>query len=57
MGNVNKLKLYKYMDQTLKKIQSLKNQTSLESIILDHKEKKLDEHLKDRKTIEIIDID
>jgi len=57
LGNVNKLKLYKYMDQTLKKIQSLENQTSLESITLDHKEEKLDEHLKDRKTTKIIDID
>jgi hypothetical protein len=31
--NVNKLKPYKYVDQTLKGIWSLENQTSLESMI------------------------
>jgi hypothetical protein len=35
--NVNKLNLYKYMDQILKRIQGSENQTSFKSINLNHK--------------------
>ncbi len=55
--NINKLKLYKYVDLTLKRIQNLENQMSLESINANHKEEKVDEHLEDQITTQIIDID
>jgi hypothetical protein len=55
--NVNKLKPYKYVDQTLKGIQSSKYQTFLKSIDSNHREEKFDEHLKDHRTIKIIDTD
>ncbi len=45
--NINKFKPYKYVDQTLKRIQSSENQMSLESIDLDRREEKSNEHLKD----------
>jgi hypothetical protein len=48
--NVNELKPYKYVDQILKGIQSLKNQMFIESIDLDHMEEKFDENLKDQTT-------
>jgi hypothetical protein len=51
-----KLKPYKYIDQTLKGIQSSKYQTSLKSIDLNHREEKSDEHSEDQRTIKIIDI-
>ncbi len=35
--NINKLKPYRYVDQTLKEIQSSKNKKSLKSINFDHK--------------------
>jgi hypothetical protein len=41
------LKPYKYVDQTLKGIQSSKNKKTLESIDFDHMEKKFDEDSKD----------
>jgi hypothetical protein len=55
--NINKLKPYKYVDQTLKGIQSLENQKYLESINSDHRKEKSNEDLKDHKTTDIIDID
>ncbi len=39
--NVNKLNPYKYVDQTLKGIQSLENQKKLESIDFDHMDENL----------------
>jgi hypothetical protein len=54
--NVNKLKPYRYVDQTLKRIQSSQNQKSLESINFDHKKEEFDEDLEDERTSEIIDI-
>jgi hypothetical protein len=54
--NVNKLKPYRYVDQTLKGIQSSQNQKSLESINFYHKKKEFDEDLEDERTSEIINI-
>jgi hypothetical protein len=45
------------VDLTLKRIQSSKSHTFLDSIDLNHKKEKYDEHSKDYRTIEIIDID
>jgi hypothetical protein len=45
--NVNKLKPYTYVDQTLKGIQSLEDQKSLQSINKDHMEETSDEDSKD----------
>jgi hypothetical protein len=53
--NVNKLKPYRYVDQTLKGIQSLGNKKSLEFIDFDHRKEKSNENLKDEKTFEIVD--
>ncbi len=55
--NFNKLKPYKYVDQTLKGIQSSKHWTSLKSIDSNHREEKFDEHSKDHKIRKIIDTD
>jgi hypothetical protein len=55
--NFNKLKPYKYVDQTLKGIQSSKYRTSLKSIDSNHRKEKSDEHSKDHRTIKIIDTD
>jgi hypothetical protein len=55
--NFNKLKPYKYVNQTLKGIQNSKYQMSLKSIDLNHKEEKSNEHSKDHRTIKIIDTD
>jgi hypothetical protein len=52
--NVNKLKPYKYVDQTLNKIKSSNNQMSLKSIDSNHMEKKSNEDSKDQRKIEII---
>jgi hypothetical protein len=41
--NVNKLKPYKYVDQTLKGISNSKNQKTLESIDSDHMQEKFNE--------------
>jgi hypothetical protein len=54
--NVNKLKPYRYVDQTLKGIQSSKKKKSLESIDFDHKKIKSNEDSKDKKTLDIVDI-
>jgi ribosomal protein L20A (L18A) len=55
--NINKLKPYKYVDQTLKRIQSSKNKKSLKSIDFNHIKEKSNEDLEDERTLEIIDID
>ncbi len=52
--NVNKLKLYKYLDQTLKGIQSLEDQESLKSIDSDDMEEKIDEDSEDQSKTNII---
>jgi hypothetical protein len=48
------LKPYKYVDQTLKGIQSSKNKKNLKSIDFDHMEKKSDENSKDQRKTKII---
>jgi hypothetical protein len=45
--NVNKLKQYTYVDQTLKGIQSSKDQKFLQSIDEDHMEERYDEDSED----------
>jgi hypothetical protein len=55
--NINKLKPYKYVDQTLKRIQSSKNKKSLKSIDFNHIKEKSNEDSEDERTLEIIDID
>jgi len=52
--NVNKLKRYKYVDQTLKGIQSSDNQKSLEFTNSNHQKENFDEDLKDQRTTKII---
>jgi len=52
--NVNKLKPYRYVDQTLKGIQSLENKKSLKSIDFGYRTKKFDENLEDERTSKII---
>jgi len=52
--NVNKLKPYKYVHQTLKVSHSLDHKKSLESIDSNHMEKKIDENSKDHKKTKII---
>ncbi len=53
--NINKLKPYKYVDQTLKGIQSSKNQKSLKSIHSNHRKEKSNEDLENEITLKIID--
>jgi hypothetical protein len=50
--NVNKLKPYTYVNQTLKGIQSSEDQKFLQSIDEDHMEKTSNEDPKDHKEIE-----
>jgi len=52
--NVNKLKPYKYVHQTLKVSHSLDHKKSLESIDYNHMEKKFDENSKDHRKTKII---
>ncbi len=52
--NVNKLKPYKDVEQTLKGIQSSDNHIFLESIDLNHREEKSNEDSEDQKTTTII---
>ncbi len=52
--NVNKLKQYTYVDQTLKGIQSSKDQKFLQSIDEDHMEERYDEDSEDQKKIKSI---
>jgi len=55
--NVNKLKPYTYVDQTLKGIQSLEDQKSLLSIDEDHVEETSNEDLKDHTQTKTIETD
>ncbi len=57
MVNVNKLKPYTYVDQTLKGIQSLEDQKSLLSIDEDHVEETSNEDLKDHTQTKTIETD
>jgi hypothetical protein len=51
---VNKLKPYKYVDKTLKGIQSSKNQNPIKSIDSDQMKKQSNEDSEDKRKIEII---
>jgi hypothetical protein len=55
--NINKLKLYRYVDQTLKGISNSKNPKSLEYIDFDQKKDKSNENSKEERASKIIDID
>ncbi len=50
--NVNKLKPYRYVDHTLKGIQSSNNQKSLKSIDFDHRKDKSNEDSKEEKSLD-----
>ncbi len=55
--NVNKLKPYKYVDQTLNEVQNLENQAFIESIDLNHMKEQSNENIKGQRKKIIIGID
>ncbi len=55
--NVNKLKPYKYVDQTLNEVQNLENQAFIESIDLNHMKEQSNENTKGQRKTKIIGID